>query len=326
MGQRVKFRIFRFDPERDSVGRLQDYHLEVEEGATILNCLNRIRWEQDMTLAARFSCGSAICGSCAMRVNGHATLICKTQLSDRLIDGQIEIRPLGNMKVVKDLVVQIDPFFKAIGAVDPLLRPDPAESHERERLQSQSDFLKIEPATTCILCAACFSDCQVRAIDDSFIGPAALTKANRFIFDTRDSTKATRLRAIMGAAGAWDCVHCAECSTRCPTEASPLERIMEIKTELMSAGLTNTNGARHALAFRETVGKRGLLDENYTPVRSIGFFNIPGLLSLVGVGFRMLIRGKAPPFIPHSIEKAEEVRAIYARSDQIRAKGAKGEK
>lgn len=314
----VTFKIFRFDPANDPMPRYQEYEVELEPGITLLNCLNKIKAEKDSTLTYRMSCGSAICGSCAVKVNGHATLSCKTQASTLVQDGVIQIDPLGNSGIIRDLVVDLEPFWASIRGVKPWLMPDATDNPEKERLQTPEQYLKIDNATTCIMCAACWSDCNVLEVDKKFVGPAALAKAQRFIYDSRDVKKDDRLEEISEPHGVWDCTHCGECSTRCPTDAKPLGRIEEIKAAAMEAGVHGNPGARHVLAFRETVGKRGLLDENYVPVRSVGFLNLPGLIGLMPVGVRMLLRGKNPPVIPHSIEKSEEVRKIFSRSEEFR--------
>lgn len=315
--QKIKFRIKRFDPEHDAVPTFKEYDLDVEPGLTILNCINRIKWEQDQTLAYRYSCGSAICGSCAMKINGHATLVCKTQASDHVRNGVIEVTPLGNAKVLRDLVIDLEPFWASLAKIRPYLIPDSGDAPDMERDQTPEDFLKIDPSTTCILCAACFSDCNIREVDERFLGPATLAKAHRFIFDSRDGATRERLEHIVEENGVWDCTHCGECTTRCPTETKPLARIEEIRTKVMRHKMFNTAGARHLLGFRETVGKRGLLDENYVPLRSVGFFNIPGLFSIMPVGLRMLMRGKAPSMIPHSIDNPGEIKKIFARIEEL---------
>jgi succinate dehydrogenase / fumarate reductase iron-sulfur subunit len=316
---KVIFRIQRFDAEKGNGTYEKDYELELEPGATILKTLNRIRAEQDPTLAYRYSCGSAICGSCAMKVNGHAKLTCKTQVSECERDGVVRISPMGNLNVLRDLVVDMEPFWASLGRVTPYLMADNIEkAPDQEMKQTPEQFLDIDPSTTCILCAACYSDCNVLEVDERFVGPASLAKAQRFIFDSRDTATQPRMREISEKTGVWDCTHCGECSTRCPTEAKPLARIEEIRVKAMADGYHRNSGARHVLGFRETVGKRGLLDENYLPLRSAGFFNLPGLLSLMPVGIRMAIRRKNPPFIPHSIDKADEVKKIFARFEELR--------
>jgi len=318
MASKVTFRIQRFDPAVDREPHDQDFEIELPSGITILKALNMIRAKKDPTLALRYSCGSAICGSCALKVNGHARLACKTQVSDCLTNGVLRVGPIGNLKVLRDLVVDMDPFLDSLGKVKPYLVAGNGAAPEYERKQSPDEFLQIDPSTTCILCAACYSDCNVLAVDESFVGPASLAKAHRFIFDSRDIATADRMRAISQQTGVWDCTHCGECSTRCPTETKPLERIEEIRTKAMADGLHSNAGARHALGFRETVGKRGLLDENYLPARSMGFLNLPGLLSLLPVGLRMIMRGKNPPLIPHSIDKVDEVKKTFARFEELR--------
>jgi succinate dehydrogenase / fumarate reductase iron-sulfur subunit len=314
----VVFRIRRFDPDNGAEPWDQDYEIEPLPGATILKTLNRIRDELDPTLAYRYSCGSAICGSCAMKINGNAMLSCKTQVSECVRDGMIRVAPIGNLNVLRDLVVDLEPFWASVARVTPYLKPNGNPPADQERLQSPEQFLEIDPSTTCILCAACYSDCNVLEVDSRFVGPAALAKAHRFIFDSRDEAGPARMREISNGTGVWDCTHCGECSTRCPTETKPLARIEEIRVRAMADGLHGNSGARHVLGFRETVGKRGRLDENYLPLRSAGFFNLRGLLSLVPVGLRMLRRRKNPPLIPHKIEKVDEVRSIFSRFEELR--------
>jgi succinate dehydrogenase / fumarate reductase iron-sulfur subunit len=315
----VTIRVQRFDPDTDTKPRDQDYELELPPGITVLKTLNKIRAEQDPTLAYRFSCGSAICGSCALRVNGHAKLACKTQASECIKDGVMHVAPIGNTRVLRDLVVDLEPFWSSVGKVKPYLVPDTREAApEKERHQTPDQFLLIDPSTTCILCAACYSDCNVLGVDETFLGPASLAKAHRFIFDSRDADTDQRMREISETTGVWDCTHCGECVTRCPTESKPLERIEEIRVKAMAEGYHGNAGARHVLGFRESVGKRGMLNENWLLLRSVGFFNIPGLLSLVPAGIRMLLRGKTPPIIPHSIDKVDEVKKIFARFEELR--------
>jgi succinate dehydrogenase / fumarate reductase iron-sulfur subunit len=315
---KVTFRIRRFDPENGKGAYDRDYEIEPDPGATILKMLNRIRAEQDPTLAYRYSCGSAICGSCAMKVNGHALLACKTQVSEHVRDGVVHVGPLGNLKVLRDLVVDLEPFWGSLGRVKPYLVPNGDAPPEAERAQTPEAFLDIDPSTTCILCAACYSDCNVLEVDSQFVGPASLAKAHRFIFDTRDAATPARMREISEKTGVWDCTHCGECSTRCPTETKPLARIEEIRVRALADGHHGNSGARHVLGFRESVGKRGRLDENYLPLRSAGFFNVPALLSLLPVGLRMLRRRKNPPLRPHSIEKVDEVKRIFGRFEELR--------
>ncbi|VAX16451.1 Succinate dehydrogenase iron-sulfur protein [hydrothermal vent metagenome] len=314
----VTFKVFRFDPQKDSIHRYQEYKITLDPGITLLNSLNKIKAEQDPSLTYRMSCGSAICGSCAMRVNGHALLACKTQASELVKDGVIQVDPIGNCEVLRDLVVDLEPFWASLRKVDPWLKPDSQDGQEDERLQTPDEFRKIDYVTTCILCGACWSDCNVKEVDKNFLGPATLAKAHRFIFDTRDAKTGERLENISELHGVWDCTHCGECSTRCPTDTKPLSRIEETREKAMANGVHNNTGARHALAFRKTVGSSGRLNENLAPVLSKGLFNIAGHMENMPVGIRMLLRGKLPPIFHHSIEKLDEVRKIFSKYEDYR--------
>ncbi|MEE8483431.1 MAG: succinate dehydrogenase iron-sulfur subunit [Nitrospinota bacterium] len=312
----TKFIIFRYNPDEETKPRHQEYMLDIPDGATLLDCINLIKWTQDGTLSFRMSCRSAICGSCAMKVNGHARLTCKTQAVTVVEDGTVKIDPLGNFEIIKDLIVDMEPFWSSLENIEPWLVPDESIIPERERLMTHEDQKKIDAASTCILCAACFSDCNVLEVDKKFFGPATLAKAQRFVYDTRDCKTDVRLERLSDLNGMWDCTTCAECSTRCPTEAKPLSRIRELKEMGMKRGFRNNHGARHVLAFRESIGTRiggGYLNENYIPARSVGFFNIGGLLSLLPIGVRMFMRGKNPPLLPHLIEKFGEVKKMFGR-------------
>ncbi|MBI3793914.1 MAG: succinate dehydrogenase/fumarate reductase iron-sulfur subunit [Nitrospinae bacterium] len=324
----AKFFVSRYNSEVDAKAHLQEFTVVVPKGATLLDCLNIIKWEQDGTFSFRMSCRSAICGSCAVRVNGHARLACKTQAADVIVDGEVTIEPLGNLPVIRDLIVDLEPFWESLERVKPWLVPDETKKFDRERLQSHHDQLKIDAASTCIMCGSCYSDCNVLNVDKMFLGPASLAKAQRFVFDTRDSEKEARLDFLSQVNGMWDCTHCAECSTRCPTEAKPLERIIELRQEAVNSGFTNNNGARHVLGFRESIGGfkgkggGGMLNENYLPLRSVGL-SLGGMLSLLPVGIRMIMRGKNPPMIPHIIDKIGEVRKMFRRFDEYRKEGEK---
>jgi succinate dehydrogenase / fumarate reductase iron-sulfur subunit len=219
------------------------------------------------------------------------------------------------MKPVKDLVVDFTPFWDKVNKVKPYLEPKD-EAPAKERRQSQEDFLIIDDASTCIMCGACYSDCNTLEVDDNFLGPAALAKAQRFVGDSRDSKTLQRVQDLSEPGGIWDCTHCGECVERCPKPARPFDRIKEIMTVALEEGVHNNNGARHALSFTNSVKRSGNLNENRIPVESMGIFNIPGLLSLIPVGLRMLLKGKVPPIFHHSIEEVRDVKRIFKELDQ----------
>src|SRR3989338_6627515 len=273
------FSIQRFNPEKDNVPCFKDYELNVPEGATVLDCLNLIKWTQDGTLTHRMSCRSAICGSCAVRVNGHPKLACKTQAADEIIGGRMKIEPIGNAKVLKDLVVDLELFYSKFQKVKPWLITEGSgvtgqgSENNKERRQSPEDFHRIDAASTCIMCACCVSDCNSWAANEKFLGPAALAKAQRFVDDSRD--------------------------------VGTLKR-----------GIWNNNGARHVRGFVDFIYKSGRLNENILPVKSMGIFNIPGLLSLIPVGIRMFLKGKNPPIIHRHIDEMDDVRRIFRKFKQ----------
>ena len=188
----------------------------------------------DGTLTYRMSCRSAICGSCAMKGNGHALLACQKQAAHLLKDGSdtITIEPLGNMPVIKDLATDFKQFWDKVDQVKPYLQNN-EKPPEKEREQSPHQFRMIDDATTCIMCGACYSDCNVLEVDKNFLGPAALAKAQRFVGDSRDQETRDRIKDLSKPGGMWDCTHCGECVERCPKPAEPFYRIKE----LMAVGL-----------------------------------------------------------------------------------------
>jgi succinate dehydrogenase / fumarate reductase iron-sulfur subunit len=257
------------------------------------------------------SCRSAICGSCAVKANGHAILACQKQASHLVKDNDtITLEPLGNMKPIKDLAVDFKPFWDKINQVSPYLQPE-KKVPEKETKQLPEQFKLIDDASTCIMCGACYSDCNVLEVDDNFLGPAALAKAQRFVQDSRDEKTLERVKKLSMPGGIWDCTHCGECVERCPKPAEPFDRIKEIMTVALEQGVTSNNGARHALSFTKSVKSSGSLNENIIPVESQGFFNFKGLFDLLPVGLRMLFKGKNPPIFHKSIDEVEDIKRIY---------------
>lgn len=310
------FRIRRYVPEKQSEPYYQDFQIDTPSGTTLLDCMNEIKWTQDGSLTYRMSCRSAICGSCAVKVNGHATLACQKQASDLMDgDGVIVLEPLGNLQPVKDLVVDFQPFWGKLDQVKPYLQPD-GPAPEKERRQLPEQFADIDAASTCIMCGACYSDCNVLEVDNDFLGPAALAKAQRFVGDSRDEKTQERVKALSEPGGIWDCTHCGECVERCPKPARPFDRIKEIMAVALEQGVHNNNGARHALSFTKSIKHSGRLNENQLPVESVGFFNIKGLLGLIPVGLRMFLKGKVPPIIHKSIDGVEDVKRICRELDK----------
>ena len=317
----VKVNIKRYDPDYGAPDSYwQEFSLAVPEASTVLDALIQIREEMDGTLSLRCSCRSAICGSCAMRVNGHAVLACKTRASESLtLEGAMTVEPAGNMPVLKDLVVDFDPFWDKIRAVEPYLQPQGTEP-EGEYIASNESMLHLSSVTACIMCGACVSDCTVLEVDPTFLGPAALAKAYRFTADPRDGDAAgvsqRRLEQLGLPSGMWDCTRCNECVQVCPKGVAPMDRIMAMREQAISLGLGDNNGARHAEAFTQSVAHSGRLDELRLPVKTVGMFNLPALLSFLPVGLRAMTHGKLPPLVHKSVENVQNVRRLFSKVSQ----------
>jgi len=226
----MTFKIYRFDPDADSNPRYQTYQLEVEPRERILDCLNKIKWEQDGTLTYRMSCGHGVCGSDAMKINGKCALACQKLVKD--YEGQeVVLEPLPSYKVLKDLVVDLEPFFEKVRFVRPYLI-SAMTGGETERLQSPEDSKKLDIAIRCILCACCTGACPVVNENERFLGPAPLVWAFRFIFDSRDEQHLERLRHVDYPDGVWGCVNHFECTKACPKEIPVTKYINTIKQEI----------------------------------------------------------------------------------------------
>ncbi|CAI2717955.1 succinate dehydrogenase/fumarate reductase iron-sulfur subunit [Nitrospina watsonii] len=304
------FRIKRFNPEKQPEPYYEDFEYDFPEGATLLDCMNHIKWTMDGTLTFRMSCRSAICGSCGMKANGRAVLACQRQAGHLMRDGVVTVEPLGNMKPIKDMVVDFKPFWDKIDAVKPYME-NKGKPPEKEHRMSPEQFKLIDDSSTCIMCGNCYSDCNVLEVDDNFLGPAALAKAQRFVGDSRDQTRKDRVKELSKPGGMWDCTHCAECVERCPKPAQPFYRIKELMTVALEEGVTNNNGARHALSFTKSIKHSGRLNENTLPVESVGYFNVKGLMDLLPIGLRMILKGKMPPIIHRSIDDQKDVKRIF---------------
>ncbi len=226
-----RFMIYRFDPEKDAEPHYQSYVVEAEPTDKILDCLNRIRWEQDASLAFRASCAHGICGSDAMVINGSIALGCQKLIRDFKTGNSFVIEPLPLFKVVKDLVVDLDPFFEKYRSIKPFLINDEPVP-ETERLQDPTDQKTIEPALSCILCASCTAACPINRADAEYLGPAALLRAFRYLFDSRDSAGSERLAELDRESGAWGCKTMRWCTEVCPKGIPVTKCITRIKTAI----------------------------------------------------------------------------------------------
>jgi succinate dehydrogenase / fumarate reductase iron-sulfur subunit len=209
------FLIYRFDPERDETPRYQSYEVAAEPTDKILDCLNNIRWDQDATLAFRASCAHGICGSDAMMINGNIALACQKLVREFTTGNHFVIEPLPLFRVIKDLVVDLEPFFEKHRSIQPYLIDD-GDPPSEERLQDPSDQGTIEPALRCILCASCTAACPINRADPLYPGPAALLRAFRYLFDSRDAATEQRLADLDRPSGIWGCNTMKWCSDVCP--------------------------------------------------------------------------------------------------------------
>jgi len=230
---KVKFRIQRLSPEKDTKPYLKEYTIETQPNAAVLDCLNDIRWHYDETLSFRRSCGHAVCGSCAININGKNGLACQTLIKD-LKSGPITIKPLPSFPVIKDLVVELDKFYEKFSKIKPyLINDEPAP--EKERIQFPLQQKLIEESATCVSCAACISACPSFWADNEYLGPSALLKAYRYIFDTRDTMAEDRLKIINDKHGVFRCHTIFNCMEACPKDINITEYISKLKVALVSA-------------------------------------------------------------------------------------------
>jgi succinate dehydrogenase / fumarate reductase iron-sulfur subunit len=229
----VKLKIFRFDPQRDKEPYYQIFEVEADPMDRILDCLNRIRWEQDSTLSFRMSCGHGVCGSDGMRINGISALACQKLVKDFKENGEILIEPLQVFKVVKDLIVDLDLFFEKYNSIKPYLITKNL-SPDQERIQTPEDHKKFEDAIRCILCACCTSACPVNQNKEteSYVGPAALVRAFRYLFDSRDEASEERIALLDHKEGAWGCQTKWKCTEVCPKKIPVTKQIGQIKKRI----------------------------------------------------------------------------------------------
>ena len=235
----AKLRIRRFNPETDKKAWWGEYTLdEVLRTDTVLDLLHRVKWEQDGTLTLRRSCAHGVCGSDAMRINGANALACKTLVKELGVKNdvvKIQVEPILGLRVEKDLLVDMEPFFDHYRSVMPYFITDaPVPADGRERLQSPEDRARFDDTTKCILCAACTTSCPSFWSDGRYVGPAAIVQAHRFIFDTRDDGTSERLDVLADTFGVWRCRTIFNCTNACPREIKVTEAIAEVKMAITS--------------------------------------------------------------------------------------------
>ncbi|MCZ6581515.1 MAG: succinate dehydrogenase/fumarate reductase iron-sulfur subunit [Nitrospirae bacterium] len=312
---RVTFRIHRFNPELDRRSHWEEYRLPVWRGMTVLDGLIFLRNQQDGTLSFRYSCQSAICGSCAMEINGTDKLACRTPVRPELErHGQVQVGPLPNFPVIKDLVMDMSAFWGKVQQVTPWLSSSEPEektssTQELPLPQGHGDFHNVD---ACIMCGACVAACTSLEVSSSFLGPAALAKADRFVSDPREPEEAKyqRLLELEKPDGIWDCTRCNYCVEVCPKDVKPMDAIIRLRRAAIERGLTDSGGARHIIGFSDLIRREGRLNEALMPLKVVGF-HPRGLMKVLALGFRMLLKGKVPNPLGHSLPGLANIRRIF---------------
>jgi fumarate reductase iron-sulfur subunit len=226
--QSVELEILRYDPERDEAPHFQSYTVPYREDWVVLDAVNYVKEELDRTLSYRWSCHMAVCGSCGMVVNGEPVLACHAFLRD--YPDRIRIEPLHNFPVERDLVVVIDDFIDKLGSVKPYIVPREEKGvEEGEYLQKPPELAKFMQYTACINCLLCYSACPQYALDESFVGPAALALAHRYNLDSRDLGRGAREDVVASNPGVWQCSFVGACSEVCPKSVDPAAAIQQAK-------------------------------------------------------------------------------------------------
>jgi len=225
------FRILRFDPLKDKSPYFQDFLYETEETKTTLEALMDIRNEQDCTLAFRYSCREAICGSCGMVINGRFELACRTMI-DSLESSVVVIEPLPNLEIQKDLVVDMEPFFEAVRKIQPYVFPEGEVLEKGYRIEDK-EMERIFQYINCILCGCCYSACPVASRDERYLGPAALAKLYRFVRDPRDKRDFSEWSKVNTEGGVWGCDTVFKCNEVCPKDVRPADGIEALRRKLV---------------------------------------------------------------------------------------------
>ena len=227
----IELRVLRYDPERDQRPHEQSYMVEANPMDRVLDLLHKVKYEQDGTLTFRRSCAHGVCGSDAMLINGRNRLACKIRV-DQLKGKRITVAPLPGLPVMKDLVVDMEGFFAKFRSVHPYLQSS-SPVPERERRQSAADRAKFDDTTKCILCAACTTSCPSFWAQPSYVGPAAIVNAHRFIFDSRDDAAEERLEILADRDGVWRCRTVFNCVEACPREIHITQAILEVSRAIV---------------------------------------------------------------------------------------------
>jgi len=306
--QKVNFKVFRFNADKDYLPYYEDYNMEVTSEEVVLDILNRIKWDHDGSFSYRRSCRHGICGACAIKVNGRSTLACKESMNDmiKLFGNELTIEPLSKKRAVKDMIIDKGDFWEKHDAIKPYLIADIDEHPDAECTVTPEQAEEIDDADLCIQCGACHYACPVVEVNEDFFGPAAFAKAYRFEADVRDDANDTRLQEIhQEKQGVWDCVKCFECAEACPKDVNPIDKITSLHQMLFKKGIATSNVAtRHAVGFKHSIAKNGVLDEGGMVLYS----ERAAVIKHIPLALKMFRKGKIVP--PWGITKSENLDEI----------------
>lgn len=326
---KVKLKVKRTNSETGQSG-YSKYEIDAAENVTLLDALIQVREYQDGSLTLRCSCRSAICGSCSMRVDGHARLACRAKVIGVTGDNpehEITVEPMGNMPVIKDLVNDMESFWSKMRSVEPFLKPEGPEPKDEYRVPNET-MIDLTHTMNCIMCGACVSDCTVLEVDKNFTAPAALAKAYRVVADPRDGHEHDRLEKLSQYGGIWDCTRCNMCVEVCPKGVAPMNRILQLREMAIEAGIKNNTGARHTGIFTKSIEDGGRLNEIWMVPGSVGMFNAPRLMKEMPGALKMALAGKlplsqvVPPGFPgsHKMKGMDRVRNVVSKSASLKPK------
>jgi len=316
----VGLKVWRFN-SRTGERELQEFEVSAPEEATLLDCLDIVKDQHDGTLAYRKSCRMMICGSCGMRMDGAAVLACKTRMYDVAQAGHVPvISAMGNLPIVKDLVVDMDPFWEKFRSVNPYLQPGYDEPPDgKEHLIRQERMNAVHKEALCINCGCCVSECNAMESDPLFLGPQALAKGMRFVGDPRDGQKIARLEKLNGEHGIWECTRCYFCNERCPKGVDPRDAIAKLGAESMKEGIDRDMGAKHAKWFVTSAKTTGWLRETELVPKTQG---VVSAIKQTRFALDLAVKGKVPPpFPPHVAKDVKESRRLH---DLVRDRGRSG--
>ena len=232
---KIKLKVFRYNPEQDKKPSYKTYELEAEPTDRVLDLLEYVKNYIDGTLSFRRSCAHGVCGSDAVRINGVNKLACKVLVQD-LNAKKITVQPILGLPVIKDLIVDMEPFMEHFRSVIPYFVNDESPP-SKERHQTQEERARFDDTTKCILCACCTTSCPSFWANEQYVGPAAIVNAHRFIFDSRDRAAAERLKILNDQFGVYPCHTIFNCTIACPRDIEVTQAIGEVKKAIATSRL-----------------------------------------------------------------------------------------